>query len=76
MNIDKLLEFLQKEENRKFFKELQELKEISINDIQKLISNNPDKPRTKKAVPLNAALNLDSPFAINKIIDATTINQK
>ncbi len=43
MNIDKLLEFLQKKENRKFFKELQELKEISINDIQQLISNNPDK---------------------------------
>ena len=44
MNIDKLLEFLQQDKNRNFFKELQELKEITINDIQQLISNNPDKP--------------------------------
>lgn len=44
MNIDKLLEFLQKKENRNFFKELQKLKEITINDIQQLISKNPDKP--------------------------------
>ncbi len=44
MDIDKLLEFLKKKENIKFFKELQELKEISINDIQHLISDNPDKP--------------------------------
>lgn len=44
MNINKLLEFLHKKENRKFFNELQELKETSINDIQQLISNNPKKP--------------------------------
>ena len=44
MNINKLLEFLQKEKNIMFFNELQELKEISINDIQQLISDNPDKP--------------------------------
>ncbi len=44
MNINKLLEFLKIKENNKFFKELQELKEISINDIQLLISANPDKP--------------------------------
>ena len=44
MNIDKLIKFLQKKENRNFFKRLQELKGISINDIQQLISNNSDKP--------------------------------
>lgn len=44
MNIDKLLEFLQEKKNINFFKELQELNEISINDIQSLTSNNPDKP--------------------------------
>ena len=44
MDIDKLLEFLQEKENINFFKELQELNEISINDIQSLISDNPDKP--------------------------------
>jgi hypothetical protein len=44
MNIDNLLEFLKENENRKFFQELQELREISINDIQQLISNNSDKP--------------------------------
>ncbi|MEA2097227.1 MAG: methyltransferase domain-containing protein [Candidatus Cloacimonadota bacterium] len=44
MNIDKLLKFLKDKNNRNFFKELQELKEITINDIQQLISNNPDKP--------------------------------
>jgi len=44
MNINELLEFLQKEKNIMFFKELQELKEISINDIQQLIADNPDKP--------------------------------
>jgi len=44
MNIDKLLKFLHKEENKNFFKKLQKLKKISINDIQQLISNNPEKP--------------------------------
>ena len=44
MNIDKLLEFLKENKNRKFFKEIQKLKEITINDIQQLASDNPDKP--------------------------------
>lgn len=44
MNIDKLLEFLKDNNNRNFFKVLQKLKEISINDIQQLLSDNPDKP--------------------------------
>ncbi len=44
MNIDKLLEFLKENKNREFFKELQELEEITINDIQQLVSDNPDKP--------------------------------
>ncbi|MCK5050665.1 MAG: methyltransferase domain-containing protein [Candidatus Cloacimonetes bacterium] len=44
MNINKLLEFLQKKDNVRFFKELQDLKHISINDIQQLLSSNLDKP--------------------------------
>ncbi len=44
MNIDKLIEFLKKEKNSKFFTKLQESKEFSINDIQKLLSENPEKP--------------------------------
>lgn len=44
MNIDILLKFLKDKNNRKFFKELQELKEITINDTQKLVLNNPEKP--------------------------------
>ena len=44
MKIDKLLEFLKEKKNRKFFIKLQNIKEISINDIQHLISENPEKP--------------------------------
>ncbi|MDP8203019.1 MAG: class I SAM-dependent methyltransferase [Candidatus Tenebribacter mawsonii] len=44
MNINKLLEFLKEKKNRKFFKELQKLKEITINETQKLVLSNPEKP--------------------------------
>jgi len=44
MNIAKIKNFLQVEANREFFKKIQ-LKELySVNEIQKLIEQNPDKP--------------------------------
>ena len=44
MNINKLLEFLNNNENINFFKKLQEMKKITINATQKLVHNNPEKP--------------------------------
>lgn len=44
MNIEKITKFIQEEAGRKFFKKIQ-LKELnSVNQIQKLIEQNPDKP--------------------------------
>ncbi|MDP8269160.1 MAG: methyltransferase domain-containing protein [Candidatus Tenebribacter davisii] len=44
MNIDKLLQFLKDKKNILFFNRLQALPKITINDTQKFISENQDKP--------------------------------
>ena len=44
MSINNLIEFLKEKSNKKFFEELQKLEDISINKIQKLVTDHPDKP--------------------------------
>jgi len=44
MTINNLIEFLKEEKGKKIFAELQKLENVSINKIQKLVTDHPDKP--------------------------------
>ncbi|MFC1898198.1 class I SAM-dependent methyltransferase [Candidatus Cloacimonadota bacterium] len=44
MDISKIIDFLQSEYNKDFYQILQRKKNISINELQKLIQNNPENP--------------------------------
>jgi len=44
MTIRKIVEFLKNEESRNFFKELQKKSTFTINEVQKLIEESPEKP--------------------------------
>jgi SAM-dependent methyltransferase len=44
MDIKKIITFLQEKENQIFFEQIQQKPEPKINDLQKLVRNNPDKP--------------------------------